>query len=96
MGNIEPAGDGDKHVFFIPGEMVPGRVNIKYLRLLLLICNVNNPRVCKAMEDVLVYGKSRKQACLDNGITQGYFSMKYQKLQFISQTIMKMYEYITP
>ncbi|MDD8724744.1 adhesin biosynthesis transcription regulatory family protein [Escherichia coli] len=44
----------------------------------------------------MVYGKSRKQACLDNGITQGYFSMRYQKLQFISQTIMKMYKYITP
>lgn len=96
MKNKEFSNKDSVHSFVIPGEMMPGKVNINYLRLLLLISNTNNPRVCKAMEDVLVYGVSRKQACLDNGITQGYFSIKYQKLQFISQIVAKMNSFINP
>ena len=92
----ESSDNKDECLFLIPGEMVPGRVNVKYLRLLLLISNITNPRMCKAMEDVLVYGKSRKEACIDNNVSQGYFSLKYQRLQFNSQTIAKMREYITP
>ncbi|EAX4319138.1 transcriptional regulator [Salmonella enterica] len=84
------------HTLFIPGEMIPGRVNINYFRLLLLVSNINNPKVCRALEDVFVCGETRKEACRNNGISLGYFSVRYHRLQFISHTVARMYPYITP
>lgn len=84
------------HSLLVPGEMIPGRVNINYFRLLLLISGISNPRVCRALEEVFVYGKTRKEACLNNDISSGYFSVRYHRLQFISHTVTRMYPYITP
>ncbi|EBJ9978066.1 hypothetical protein D2U39_25345, partial [Salmonella enterica] len=75
---------------FVPGMLVPGQVSTRHFRLLTIICQVRSPDLLKALEQVLVYGKSRRLACEDTGVTQSYFSVKYRRLQIISQLIMQV------
>ncbi|EAB2798908.1 transcriptional regulator [Salmonella enterica] len=75
---------------FVPGMLVPGQVSTRHFRLLTIICQVRSPALLKALEQVLVYGKSRRLACEDTGVTQSYFSVKYRRLQIISQLIMQV------
>lgn len=74
----------------ISGTLTPGQVDIRYFRLLVNVCVLHSPCIQKALEDVLVYGKTRKEACLDNGVSQSYFSVKYRHIQCVSQTVMRI------
>lgn len=68
----------------VPGTLVPGRVSIQHFGLLTAVCPVRSPGLLKALESVLVYGKTRREACEEFGITQSYFSVKYRRLQTVS------------
>ncbi|ELK9737534.1 hypothetical protein Q6V12_001422, partial [Escherichia coli] len=41
---------------------------------------INSQRVISALDDHLVEGMSRKDACEKNGVAQGYFSIIVRKL----------------
>lgn len=79
----------------ISGVLLPGEVDIRYFRLLVTICVLHSPCLQQALEDVLVYGKTRQEACRDNGISQSYFSVKYRHIQMVSQTVFRMCHLIT-
>lgn len=65
-------------------ELVPGRVNLEYFRLLIAIRRIRNKRMINALERVLVSGLSRKEACYINGVSQGGLSIMIRELQFLS------------
>ncbi|EIL0863430.1 transcriptional regulator [Salmonella enterica] len=79
----------------IHGEMEPGTVDPRYFRLLLTIGSTGSYKMRKALEDVLVHGTSRKDACSKYGVAQSNFSVKYQRLQFVSMTVAQMCLYIS-
>lgn len=81
--------------YYSVGELIPGRVNIYHFRLLVSVSGIRSSNVCKALEEVMVYGKKRKDACLDNNVTQSNLSIKYHKIQYINYAVVQMYPYIS-
>ena len=47
----------------------------------------------KALEDILVHGISRKDACAENNVSQASVSLKMQHLQYVNQTVHMMSRY---
>lgn len=47
-----------------------------------------------ALEEVLVRGLTRREACERHGVSQSHFSVKYRRLQMVNQTVVRMYPYI--
>lgn len=80
--------------YSIPGTLHPGMVDIRHLRLLLTLCNVSNPRMVLAIEDVLVGGFPRREACERNGVSQSHLSVKLRRLQDVSQMVLRIYPYV--
>ncbi|EOD3174568.1 hypothetical protein JTY81_10370 [Citrobacter freundii] len=83
-----------EHYCRIPGDLIPGEVNLKYFQLLTYIYKIRNENLRQALACVLVSGMKRKEACELHGISQSQFSIKYRDLQTISQTIVRMHQYI--
>ena len=75
-------------------ELMPGQVDIRLFRLLSTVCVMHSPSIRQSLEDVLVYGKSRREACEANGVTQSYFSVKYRQMLTVSHNIMRIFELI--
>lgn len=83
-----------KDAYIINGELIPGQVDMRYFRLLISISSISNHRIRSALEDVLVHGETRKNSCAKYGINQGYFSVKFNYLQFVNQTVFRMYYFL--
>ncbi|MFS6817767.1 PapB/FocB family fimbrial expression transcriptional regulator [Citrobacter meridianamericanus] len=81
--------DGD-----IPGSLVPGQVDIRHFRLLMTLGRIKKQNMQGALEDVLVRGASRGEACERHGVSQSQFSVKYRQLQVLSQTVVRIYPFI--
>ncbi|MBJ9240222.1 transcriptional regulator [Citrobacter braakii] len=80
--------------YSIPGNLQPGMVDIRHLRLLLVLCSISNPRMVLALEEVLVNGVSRREACERNGVSQSHLSVKYRRLQDVNQIVLRIYPYV--
>ncbi|EDD5412305.1 transcriptional regulator [Salmonella enterica subsp. enterica serovar Enteritidis] len=78
----------------IPGTLESGAVNIHYFQLLITVCLIRKKNVSDALEDVLVRGFSRREACECNGISQSTLSVRLRHLQMVSHTVVRMYPYI--
>ncbi|MDX6840842.1 transcriptional regulator [Hafnia paralvei] len=76
-------------------ELVPGQVDIRLFRLLSSICVMHSSNIRQSLEDVLVHGKTRREACEANGVTQSYFSVKYRHVQMVSHTVVRIYELLS-
>lgn len=74
-----------------PGLLMPGRVRPEYFNSLVEVCAINNPNMVQALAQVLVYGESRKDACVRNGVTMSYFSVKIRHMQRVCALIEDMY-----
>jgi hypothetical protein len=75
-----PASD----TYMKPGTLIPGAVDRKYFYNLVEICEITNPKMIGALEQVLVAGKTRKEACGSFNVTVSYFSIKIRQLQSVS------------
>lgn len=75
----------------IPGKLKPGRVDLVYFRLLMSVTSQRSIPLLRALEDVLVRGVPRKEACAQYGVNAGNLSTKLSRLQVVSQTIARMY-----
>lgn len=75
----------------IPGELKPGKVDPDYFRLLMSVTSQRSVPLLRALEDVLVKGVSRKEACALYGANAGNLSTKISRLQMVSQAIARMY-----
>ncbi|AMH17462.1 adhesin biosynthesis transcriptional regulator [Hafnia paralvei ATCC 29927] len=69
------------------GKLIPGQVDIRLFRLLSMVCVMHSPSIRQSLEDVLVHGKNRREACESNGVAQSYFSVKYRHMQMVSHTV---------
>lgn len=78
----------------ISGELTPGQVDIRLFRLLSTVCVMHNPNIQQSLEDFLVHGKTRREACEANGVTQSYFSVKFRHMQVVSRTVARICELI--
>ena len=77
------------------GELIPGQVDIRLFRLLTTVCVMHSPNIRQSLEDFLVHGKSRREACEANGVTQSYFSVKYRHMQMVSRTVARICEFVS-
>lgn len=80
--------------FYIPGTLIPGRVDIRHFRLLAAVSMITRKNMLAALEDVLVRGLTRRVACEQHGVSQSQFSVKYRQLQMVSQTVVRIYPWI--
>lgn len=71
-------------------RLVPGEVDIRFFRLLITVCVLHSRPVQKALEDFLVYGLSRQEACEKNNVSQSNFSVKYRHMQVMSETVARI------
>ncbi|WP_370612325.1 PapB/FocB family fimbrial expression transcriptional regulator [Citrobacter meridianamericanus] len=55
---------------------------------------IRKENMLHALEEVLVRGVSRKEACERYCVSQSQFSLKFRHLQMVSQNIVRMYPYI--
>ncbi|EDN6746593.1 transcriptional regulator [Salmonella enterica] len=78
----------------IPGVLIPGKIDICHFRLLMTVSMIKKKNLQKALEDVLVRGHKRREVCERYGVSQSYFSVKYNQLQLISQTAVRIYSLI--
>ena len=67
-----------------PGSLTPGLVSRKYLLGLVAVCEISNQNMIKALEQVLVFGIPRKDACERFSVAASYFSIKIRQLQSMS------------
>lgn len=74
-----------------PGVLVPGRVEQNYFFSLVEICEISNPKMVGALEQVLVFGKTRREACGQFSVTASYFSIKIRQLQNVSILLQGMF-----
>ncbi|MFP2396986.1 PapB/FocB family fimbrial expression transcriptional regulator [Citrobacter braakii] len=80
--------------YSIQGTLHPGLVDIRHLRLLITLCSISSPRMVMALEDVLVSGLSRREACERNGVSQSHVSVKLRRLQDVNQIVLRIYPYV--
>ncbi|MFT2789629.1 PapB/FocB family fimbrial expression transcriptional regulator [Serratia sp. T13T92] len=74
-----------------PSTLVPGKVEERYFLLLAAVCTLRSENMRGALEDVLVNGLSRQEACEKHSVSQSYFSVKYHHMQTVNRTITLMY-----
>ncbi|MGY0144666.1 PapB/FocB family fimbrial expression transcriptional regulator [Edwardsiella tarda] len=58
------------------------------------ICTINSNAMRQAIEDVLVNGKSRRDACNENKVSQSYFSVKYRHVRRVNSIVIKLHKKI--
>ncbi|MBC3377822.1 transcriptional regulator [Serratia fonticola] len=73
-----------------PSTLVPGKVAERYFLLLATVCTLRSENMRSALEDVLVNGLSRQEACEKHSVSQSYFSVKYHHMQTVNRTIALM------
>ncbi|WP_306588084.1 PapB/FocB family fimbrial expression transcriptional regulator [Hafnia paralvei] len=81
------------HYISLRGKLIPGKVDGNLFHLLISIVGVKNEKMVFALRDVLVHGKSRKQACSEYNVSQSYFSIKHHQLQGVSVLMARAYIY---
>lgn len=74
-----------------PGVLVPGKVRQDYFFSLVEISEINNPKMVGALEQVLVFGKTRREACEQFSVSVSYFSIKIRQLQNTSILLQGMF-----
>ncbi|EBC6662180.1 transcriptional regulator [Salmonella enterica] len=79
----------------VPGNLIDGRVDIRYFRLLSTICSVRNERMHQALAGVMVDGLTRREACERFGVSPSQLSIKYRQMQLVSQTVAQMLPFIS-
>lgn len=82
---------GTLYSFQKPGVLIPGRVDQKYFFSLVEICDITNPRMVSALEQVLVFGKTRREACGEFSVAASNFSIKVRQLQSVSTLLQGMF-----
>lgn len=78
----------------MPGTLKPGQVDICHFRLLTVISMIKRKNMQDALEDVLVRGITRREACERHGVSQSHLSVKFRQLQLVSQTVARIYPFI--
>lgn len=70
-----------------------GQVSHEHFRMLINISNIHSAKVISALEDFLVLGLTRHEACEKHCVAQGYFSVSLRRLQELSAQVVLMYPY---
>lgn len=68
-----------------------GNVSRDHFRQLINISNIHSAKVILALEDFLVFGVTRQEACEKYHVAQGYFSISLRRLQELSAQVVLMY-----
>lgn len=85
----------NKSVYFKrkPGHLRQGDVHPEHFRMLIESSSIHSPKVIQVMEEFLVHGVSRKDACEKYGVSASYVSVTLRRLQDLSRNIVMMYPY---
>lgn len=75
------------------GYLHQGAVSPEKFNLLIDISNIYSERILLALELYLVRGMDRSQACEHAGISQSCFSVKLRRIQDVSRTVVKLYNW---
>lgn len=75
--------DLDKIIFtnrYKLGVLKQGKVRADIFETLIFLSKINSSKVISALRDHLVNGCSRKEACINNELALGYFSISLKKI----------------
>lgn len=67
--------------------LLPGKVDDIQFLLLIDISSIHSEKVIQALGDYLVYGYSRKEACVRHNVSLSYFSNSLKRLRKINQIV---------
>ncbi len=67
------------------GKLKPGMVTEEHFLLLIEMSSIHSNKVINALKDFFVMGYTRKEACLRNDVSQGYFSISLSRIQYMSK-----------
>lgn len=70
-----------------PGALRCGEVHPEQFRQLIVLSGMHSTRVIMALEDYLVHGVVRKQACEKHALSASYMSVALGKLQLLSRGV---------
>ncbi|EIH9633950.1 TPA: PapB/FocB family fimbrial expression transcriptional regulator [Escherichia coli] len=73
----------------------PGSIYHDQLMLLAELAKINSERVISALDDHLVNGMSRKDACKKNEVSQGYLSLSLRRIFHANELITQIIKYYT-
>ncbi|EEW1127398.1 PapB/FocB family fimbrial expression transcriptional regulator [Escherichia coli] len=73
----------------------PGSIYHDQLMLLAELAKINSERVISALDDHLVNGMSRKDACKKNNVSQGYLSLSLRRIFYANELISQIMKYYT-
>lgn len=62
------------------GHLKPGKVKKEIFEALVILSKINSQKVIYALSDYLVTGLSRKESCIKNNLSMGYFSISLKKI----------------
>ncbi|EGI3917889.1 transcriptional regulator [Escherichia coli] len=68
----------------------PGKISERQFWLLVEISPIHSEKVINALQDFLVMGYNRREACERHAVSQGYFSGALRRFQHIHQTVNKL------
>ncbi|EAA7635423.1 transcriptional regulator [Salmonella enterica] len=86
----------DKFIFlhkYKLGILKQGEVRMEIFDILVTLSKINSEKVICALRDFLVNGVSRKEACLNNSLSLGYFSISLKKLNDTNNCIAGIIHY---
>lgn len=70
-----------------PGALRCGSMHPEHFRLLMALSGVHSTRIIMALEDYLVHGTARRDACRLHGVSASYMTTVLQKLQSLNQMV---------
>ncbi len=75
------------------GILLPGEVSERHFWLLIEISGMHSEKVINALREHLVMGYTRREACEQHGVSQGYLSGALVRIQHLSQTVNNLLPY---
>ncbi|HAM3643302.1 TPA: transcriptional regulator [Escherichia coli] len=75
------------------GALVPGKLTEAQFYLLIEMSSIRSEKVIQALMEYLVKGKSRIDACDENGVGSSHFSISLDRLQHLSCFVARLSVY---
>lgn len=74
-------------------ELRPGNMTEEHFLLLSEVSSIHSEKVISALKDFLVFGYTRKEACIRNNVAQSYFSGALERFQRMNSKLFHLMPY---
>ncbi|AOV97677.1 repressor [Edwardsiella hoshinae] len=81
-------GNGDAYLINKKVNLLPGSISEARFWLLIEISPIHSEKVIAALNDYLVLGYTRREACERNNVAAGYFSLSLAKMLRVENVVL--------